>query len=127
MQYLWLIARGPVLMEINVRHSKFNPVVEEGQLLQSNSNYSHIRYSDGREDKFQTDISSAKAPRPSNDAELFSDDEPNIFIEASCAPWSDIEPVIYESRTADTAQPEHFIRSRRPSAYWDEYQTSKEE
>lgn len=119
----WLMIPGPVLIKKSVRHSKFDPIVEEGQLLQSNPNYSHIRYSDGREG---TISNRHLAPLPSDDAELSSDDEPNVFVDASSAPGSDIESTTEELRATEAAQHEarRSTRSRRPPAYLSEYQTS---
>ena len=45
----WLTAPGPVLLKRNARSSKFDPLVEEVELLQANPHYAHVRYHDGRE------------------------------------------------------------------------------
>jgi hypothetical protein len=45
----WLINPGPVLLKRHVRHSKYEPLVEEIELLEANSKYSHVRMPDGRE------------------------------------------------------------------------------
>lgn len=45
----WLMNPGPVLMKRPVRHSKYEPLVEEVLLLEGNPEYSHIRFPDGRE------------------------------------------------------------------------------
>ena len=45
----WLITPGPVLMKKNVQNSKYDPCVEEVELLESNPHYAHVRLSDGRE------------------------------------------------------------------------------
>ena len=45
----WLTTPGPVLMKNNVRHSKFDPLVEEVTLLESNPQYALIRRNDGKE------------------------------------------------------------------------------
>ena len=46
----WLTARGPVLMRRNNRTSKYDPLVDEVELLESNSKYAHVRLRDGREE-----------------------------------------------------------------------------
>lgn len=45
----WLTVPGPVLMRKNVRHSKYDPLVEEVELLECNPQYAHVRLADGRE------------------------------------------------------------------------------
>ncbi|KAL0880953.1 hypothetical protein ABMA27_002114 [Loxostege sticticalis] len=45
----WLSSSGTALMKRNVRTSKYDPLVEEVELLQTNPSYSHIRLPDGRE------------------------------------------------------------------------------
>jgi len=46
----WLSTPGPVLLKHHVRSSKFEPLVDEVELIEANPNYAHIRFSDGRED-----------------------------------------------------------------------------
>ena len=45
----WLTTPGPVLMRKNVRQSKYDPLVEEVELVECNPQYAHVRMSDGRE------------------------------------------------------------------------------
>ena len=45
----WLLKPGLVLMKKNVRQSKYDPLVEEVELLECNPQYASIRYKDGRE------------------------------------------------------------------------------
>ena len=45
----WLANPGTVLMKKNVKQSKYEPSVEEVELLESNPQYAHVRLSDGRE------------------------------------------------------------------------------
>ena len=40
---------GTVLMKRHVRNSKYDPLVEEIQLIESNPEYAYVRYPDGRE------------------------------------------------------------------------------
>ena len=46
----WLLSPGPILLKRNVRSSKFEPLVEEVELLQSNPQYAHVRFPNGKED-----------------------------------------------------------------------------
>lgn len=45
----WLTTPGPVLVKRHVRHSKYDPTVEEAELVDANPQYAHIRFPDGRE------------------------------------------------------------------------------
>ena len=45
----WLLTPGPVYMKRNVRSSKFDPLVDEVELLSANPQYAHVRLQNGRE------------------------------------------------------------------------------
>ena len=45
----WLSNPGPVLLRRHTRQSKFDPYVEEMELLEANPSYAHIRHHNGRE------------------------------------------------------------------------------
>ena len=45
----WLSSPGRVLMRRNVRNSKYDPLVDEVELLDCNPMYAHVRLQDGRE------------------------------------------------------------------------------
>ena len=45
----WLLTPGPVYLKRSVRSSKYDPMVDEVQLLDANPQYAHIRLADGRE------------------------------------------------------------------------------
>ena len=45
----WLSNPGPVLLRRHNRQSKFDPFVEEVELLEANPSYAHIRHCNGRE------------------------------------------------------------------------------
>jgi len=44
----WLTTPGPVLLQRHVRNSKFEPLVDEVELIEANPSYAHIRFEDGR-------------------------------------------------------------------------------
>ena len=50
----WLATPGQVLLRRFVRNSKYEPLVDEVELLQANNSYAHIRYPGGREDTVST-------------------------------------------------------------------------
>lgn len=45
----WLTTAGSVLMKRPIRSSKYEPLVEEVELIEANPEYAHVRLSDGRE------------------------------------------------------------------------------
>ena len=45
----WLMTPGTVLMKRHVRNSKYDPLVEEVELIESNPEHAYVRYPDGRE------------------------------------------------------------------------------
>ena len=46
----WLTTPGPVLFKQHIRDSKFDPLVDEVNLLEANPQYAHVQFPDGRED-----------------------------------------------------------------------------
>ena len=46
----WLAAPGPALLRSSVRQSKFEPLVDEVELIEANPHYAHIRFPNGQED-----------------------------------------------------------------------------
>ena len=46
----WLTTPGPVLLKRHVRNSKYDPLVDEVNLLEANPQYAHVQFPDGRED-----------------------------------------------------------------------------
>ena len=47
----WLTTPGPVSLKRHVRNSKYDPLVDEVNLLEANPQYAHVQFPDGREDK----------------------------------------------------------------------------
>lgn len=45
----WLSTPGPVLMKNHVRGNKYEPLVQEVELIEANPEYAHVRLPDGRE------------------------------------------------------------------------------
>ena len=45
----WLLYPGPVYLKRHVRASKYDPLVDEVELLEANPHYAHVRLPDGRE------------------------------------------------------------------------------
>ena len=45
----WLSTPGPVLLKRHVRNSKYDPMVDEAELIEANPQYAHVRLCNGRE------------------------------------------------------------------------------
>ena len=45
----WLSTRGTVLLRRRNRPSKYDPLVEEVELLDENPEYAHVKFMNGRE------------------------------------------------------------------------------
>ena len=50
----WLLGPGKVLYKRQVRHSKNDPLVDEVELLEANTQYAHVRFPNGRESTVST-------------------------------------------------------------------------
>lgn len=76
----WLHSPGPVYMRKQVRRSKYEPLVEEVQLIQSNPEYSYVRLPDGRETTV-SNRSLAPLPRMDDVGDDSSEDEEQVEIQ----------------------------------------------
>lgn len=114
----WLLSPGPVLIKKHVRHSKFDPLVEEAELIEANPLYSHVRLQNGME----TTVSNRHlAPLPDED----------IFEDAVEEPRNEEQPISVESVTtpAPFAPQEVTVlrrssRERRAPTYLGDYTSS---
>lgn len=50
----WLSVPGIVLLRRHIRNSKYDPLVDEVELIEANPQYAHVRYNDGRESTVST-------------------------------------------------------------------------
>ena len=103
----WLLTPGPVYLKRNVRNSKYDPIVDEVELVDANPQYAHVRLPDGRESTVSLrQLAPVGEERqieagPSN---LPGSDSPLILPADSKTP-STPEPE-YVADTADVAAPE---------------------
>ncbi|KAL0839392.1 hypothetical protein ABMA28_016120 [Loxostege sticticalis] len=92
----WLSSSGTALMKRNVRTSKYDPLVEEVELLQTNPSYSHIRLPDGRE----TTISNRHlSPLPDGEDVPCQEDTP-----------SDLDGTVQEPESVEQPDPAPLLR-----------------
>ena len=81
----WLSTLGQVLLKKHVRKSKYDPLVEEVELIEANPQYAHVRHPNGRE----TTVSIRHlAPRGDDYREFNSEQNINthIFVQNSTTP-----------------------------------------
>lgn len=45
----WLTQPGPVLIKNHFRHTKYDPIVQEVELIEANPDYAYVKFPDGRE------------------------------------------------------------------------------
>ena len=70
----WLTTPGLVLLKRQVRKSKFDPLVDEVELIEANPKYAHVTYPDGREDAVATKF---LAPQVDRKTEIHDEKIPN--------------------------------------------------
>lgn len=103
----WLSYPGPILLKRHARSSKYEPLVDEVQLVHATPNYAQVRYQDGREATVSLrDV----APFPQSDIHLVNpethqfggneniDATPNIVTDALSTP-TDAIPIVDNSST----------------------------
>ena len=135
----WLTNPGRVLIKNFNRQSKFDPLVEEVELVEANPEYAHIRYPSGRESTISLRHLApitGEGSRPSQEGsnETPPNDISNIFTPVHTVenPTSIPETAQYESSTnnnleQDTdsrgalTEPRGSARSRRPPSYLKDY------
>ena len=107
----WLTSPGPVLMKNNVRHSKFDPLVEEVTLLECNPNFALIRRSDGKESTVSLrqlappgDAATLGCERAVDDGQLQTEDRSDTGDQTLVLPEEDNE--LQNGSTAADEQPE---------------------
>ena len=101
----WLSTPGPVYVKKHVRQSKYDPIVEEAELIEANPEYAYVRLKSGNETTVSIrDL--APFPREGKDANQVNDivihTDPELAIEQS-------EPVVELRRsTRERRAPERF-------------------
>lgn len=63
----WLSIPGPVLLKRHLRQSKYEPLVDEVELLEANPSYAHVRLQDGRETTVSVRHLAPLAPTPESE------------------------------------------------------------
>ena len=98
----WLNTPGPVLLRKYVRNSKYDPLVDEAELIEANPQYAHVRLSDGRETTVSIrDI----APYTPQQESLQAEDDQSHVEESTTAP----------AQPAEVSEVQQLRRSTRVS------------
>lgn len=107
----WLLTPGPVLLKRFARSSKYEPLMDQVELLHCNPSYAHVRLANGRE---ETVSLKHLAPVPEDNTEQRSDsiiDDTHLIL-----PESESTPAIDTPNHSSEAQPTH----QQPSTLYPE-------
>ena len=110
----WLLAPGPVYLKRHIRSSKYDPVVDEVELLEANTQYAHVRMPDGRQSTV-----SLRHLAPVGDERLFeSSSETSTTLEEDSS-QSTSDTVVPDEATSleTTTQPEPIIQQNHPTPF----------
>lgn len=114
----WLLTPGPVYLKRHVRSSKYDPVVDEVELLEANTQYAHIRMPDGR----QSTVSLRHLAPVGDERQFESSSETSSTLEEN-SPQSSPEIVVpdeataLETTTQPLTQPEPIIQQKNPTTF----------
>ncbi|GFW99883.1 putative retrovirus-related pol polyprotein from transposon opus [Trichonephila clavipes] len=118
----WLTKPGPVLMKNQMRANKYEPIVQEVELIEANPDYAHVKLGDGRE----TTVSIRHlAPRGET-----TRSEDNKGAEENVQAYPDLQPVNSDSaitledsteQNMNTVALRTTSRHRQPPAYLKDY------
>ena len=117
----WIISKGPVYLKRHVRQSKYDPLVEEVEILDAIPKYAHIQLADGR----ATTVSLKHlARKPPGDTILATkDDTPNVEMEGNSSVQEQTMDIVRDSQQMPVQQ--EFLRKstrkRNTPAYLDDY------
>ena len=145
----WLVSPGKALYRRQVRHSKYDPLVDEVELLDVNTNYAHVRFQDGKETTVSLrhlapaggpPITQCPAEHPASEqvdgdpaTEQAAPDDPPVTTLDSATGGPPAEPAVDQSPGANGSgteepvtmpcpQPVHRSgRSRRPPTFLSDY------
>ncbi|GFU65989.1 retrovirus-related Pol polyprotein from transposon opus [Trichonephila clavipes] len=118
----WITKPGPVLMKNQMRANKYEPIVQEVELIEANPDYAHVKLGDGRE----TTVSIRHlAPRGET-----TRSEDNKGTEENVQAYPDLQPINSDSAITLEDSTEQNIntvalrttsRHRQPPAYLKHY------
>ena len=116
----WLVKPGPILIKRNVRSSKYEPLVDEVELLSANPQYAHVRFPDGKESTVSLRQLAPTGGNPNDDPQTIPPIMPveeSVELaelqESTSEASTNISPVLYvdESPTVPDARAPPFVRT----------------
>lgn len=116
----WLTQPGPVLMKNHLWHTKYDPIVQEVELIEANPDYAYVKFPDGRESSVPV-----RHLAPKGDSNVRLDEQPlnppHLDSGAGSPKYSDPLENLSKDENQDTAVPElnnpdpHPVDSGKPS------------
>ena len=98
----WLNKPGPVLLRKHVRNSKYDPLVDEAELIEANPQYAHVRLQDGRETTVSlrdvAPYSPEQEPLPAEEVHLPAEDIPTLPVQPTHA--NEVQQLRRSTRTS---------------------------
>ncbi|GFW38257.1 putative retrovirus-related pol polyprotein from transposon opus [Trichonephila clavipes] len=117
----WLTKPGPVLMKNQMRANKYEPIVQEVELIEANRDYAHVKLGDGRE----TTVSIRHlAPRGETTRSEDKGAEENVQAYPDLQPINSDSAITLEDSTEqnmNTVELRTTSRHRQPPAYLKDY------
>ena len=127
----WLAAPGPLLLRRHVQSSKYDPAVEEVELIHATPNYAIVRLPSGNESTVslkdiapvgQADVSSPLPNTQENELpEVQHDGESDVHEEAASEPLANNKNSLPEITTENTESNVELRRSTRVRKPVDRY------
>ena len=91
----WLTKPGPVFLRKHARRSKYEPVVQEVELLEANPEYAHVRFENGRESTVS--LRDLAPHGDSHPAETSTPSAPSSFVDPDQVPAAEVPvPVAHD-------------------------------
>lgn len=122
----WLTEPGPVWMKKHVRSSKYEPLVQEVELIEANPDYAHVKFPDGRETTVSIKHLAPKGEIQENQDQVnegdVDEDLTNNFEEVENE--NQFEPIRTDTDNDNISETQSRpVRDRRPPPYLREYVT----
>jgi hypothetical protein len=115
----WLFKPGPVYLKRHVRSSKYDPVVDEVELIEANPEYAHVRFPNGRQSTVSIrDIAPLPTPvvaEPNQEAVVDADENAN-------EPLDDLDATLPAMDESNDDTTDRVQRLRHPPSRLQDYE-----
>ena len=100
----WLTKPGPVFLRKHARRSKYEPVVQEVELLEANPEYAHVRFENGRESTVS--LRDLAPHGDSHPVETSTPSAPSSFVDPDLVPAAEVPvPVAHDEPVREMEPP----------------------